>query len=191
MNVAAIILAAGASSRLGSPKQLIQYNGEALLARAIRIALEAGFDPVIAVLGAERESIRAAVDNTGAVFVDNDLWQDGIASSIHAGIRALDQTSQAVLIMSCDQPKLSADHLHRLLDTFASQPQPAITASFYAGVRGVPAVFPAGAFPYLMQLSGDAGARKLLVNPPCPVIEIPCAGGEIDIDTPEDLAHLQ
>jgi molybdenum cofactor cytidylyltransferase len=190
MSIAAVILAAGASRRLGRPKQLIEYRGENLLARAIRLAREAGFDPVIVVLGAERDGMRAAVPAKGVKFVLNEAWQEGIASSIRAGLVAVAEIAPdaAVLVMPCDQPHLTAEHLSRLANSFVDG---AIVASVYAGVRGVPAVFPPIVLSDLMGLSGDKGARGLLAAPPCAVIEIPFAGGEIDIDFPEDLARLQ
>jgi molybdenum cofactor cytidylyltransferase len=189
--VAAVILAAGASRRLGKPKQLIQYEGETLLARGIRLAQEAEFHPVVVVLGAEREAIRAAVAPGDAVFVDNDAWQEGIASSMRAGLQAIQEHQPAgVLMMPCDQPRLSADHLRKLLSAFRAEEGACIVASFYAGTRGVPALFPSAMFPQLNLLSGDTGARKLLLDPPAPVIEVGFPGGEVDIDSPGDLARL-
>jgi CTP:molybdopterin cytidylyltransferase MocA len=193
-NVAAIILAAGASSRLGTPKQLVEYKGEMLLARAIRLAREAGLHPLIVVLGAERESIREAVKAEEAVFVENNAWREGIASSMLAGLNVMDDLaphSAGVLIMPCDQPRLSANHLRQLLTAFSAEADRCIVCSTYARVRGVPAVFPPTALPLLKNLAGDVGARKILANPPCRVIEVPFAGGEIDIDAPEDLAQLE
>jgi molybdenum cofactor cytidylyltransferase len=191
--VAAVILAAGASRRPGRPKQLIPYQGETLLARAIRFAKDAGFHPVVAVLGAERDAIRAAIPPGSAVFIDNDAWQEGIASSMRAGLRAIaEHTPQpaGVLMMPCDQPRLTADHLRMLLGAFRAENGPFIVASLYSGVRGVPALFPAAMFPQLNSLSGDTGARKLLLDPPVPVLEVAFPGGEVDIDSPDDLAHL-
>jgi molybdenum cofactor cytidylyltransferase len=193
-SVAAIILAAGASRRLGTPKQLVQYKGETLLARAIRIAREAGLSPLIVVLGAESDAMRAAVKAEDAVFVENDAWREGIASSMRAGLDAMKDLaphSTGVLIMPCDQPRLSADHLRRLMNTFSAEAVPCIVCSAYGGVRGVPAVFPLSAVPALKGLTGDVGARRLLADPPCRVIEVAFAGGEIDIDAPQDLAQLE
>lgn len=192
--VAAIVLAAGASHRLGQPKQLLMHGGETLLARAIRLAREAGAAQVLAVLGANFEIICATVALDQAVPVINDLWQQGIASSIHAGLKALDAVAPdatGALIMSCDQPRLTAAHLANLIETFAAQPEPSIPASVYAGVLGIPAVFPRVALTHLRALEGDRGARALLVKPPCPLIAVPFPGGEIDIDTPTDLGQLE
>jgi molybdenum cofactor cytidylyltransferase len=97
----------------------------------------------------------------------------------------------AVLMLACDQPRLTADHLRALIHRFAFQSEPSIVASAYAEVLGIPAVFPRDAFARLCALEGDKGARALLVDPPCPLIPMPFAGGEVDIDSPDDLSALQ
>ncbi len=193
MPVAAIILAAGASRRLGQPKQLVGFAGEALLERALRLAKEAGASPVLVVLGANFAPICASIPFKEAIPVFNEKWEQGMATSIHAGLHEADvraPESVGALVMSCDQPRLSAEHLRALLHAFAAQDKPTIIASTYAGGYGIPAVFPRSAYPKLHALHGDKGARSLLVKPPCPVVAFPFEGGEIDIDLPEDLAHL-
>jgi CTP:molybdopterin cytidylyltransferase MocA len=193
-SVAAIVLAAGASRRLGQPKQLLIYGEETLLERAIRVAGEAGAAPVLAVLGANCAVILAAVDLIHAVSLINDNWEKGIATSIHAGLESLDAVApqaDAALILSCDQPRLTADHLHLLIEAFAARREPSIVASAYAGVVGIPAIFPRVAFPHLLALRGDQGARAILAQPPCPLVPVPFAGGEVDIDQPGDLAQLE
>ena len=193
MPVAAIILAAGASRRLGEPKQLIVYRGETLLARAARLARESGAAPVVVVLGAHLQNIREAIDFNEAVPVVNELWEQGISSSIHAGLEALDAHAPGapgVLLMSCDQPRLDAEHLRTLMETFAAQGASCIVASVYAGVQGVPAVFPRALFSRLRALQGDQGARSLMAQQLCPVITLPFEGGEVDIDVPADLTQL-
>ncbi len=194
MPVAAIVLAAGASRRLGRPKQLLQLGGEALIGRAIRLASEAGADPVFAVLGAHRETICAAARLEPAIPVVNSDWERGIATSIHAGLRALaGYAPQAggALFLGCDQPRLTAEHLRALIEAFTAQPAPVLAASAYAGVLGIPAVFPRAVFADLFALRGDKGARALLMQSALPVIALPFAGGEADIDLPADLALLE
>ena len=193
MSVAAIILAAGPSRRLGQPKQLLGFAGEALLERALRLAKEAGASPVLAVLGANFAPICASIPFNEAIPVFNEKWEQGMSTSIHAGLNEADVRSpEAVgaLVMTCDQPRLSAEHLRALLRGFAAQEKPTIITSTYAGTYGIPAVFPRSVYPKLHALHGDKGARTLLIKPPCPIVAVPFEGGDIDIDLPEDLAHL-
>lgn len=190
-SVAAVVLAAGASRRLGQPKQLLILDGETLLARSVRLAFEAGVAQVLVVVGAQAELIGADVPAGIAAVVMNDEWEQGIASSIHAGVKAIDGVARGVLMLACDQPRLSAEHLRGLIETFAAQGEASIVASTYAGVLGIPAVFPRETFADLLALSGDKGARALLMQPPCPLIVLAFDGGEVDIDEPDDLAQLQ
>ena len=193
-SVAAIVLAAGGSRRLGQPKQLLMFGGETLLARVIRLANEAGAAPVLAVLGAQHEKIRAEVALSDADVVINENWEQGIASSIHEGVSALQAAAPGIsgaLILSCDQPRLTAAHLRALIDGFNAQAEPSIVSSTYAGVLGIPAVFPRSLFPDLFALSGDKGARSLLNQPPCPLLAQPFEGGEVDIDLPANLGELE
>ena len=192
-SIPAVILAAGASRRLGQPKQLLSYRGEFLIERAIRLANEAGAAPVIAVLGAHFETICTSIALKDAILSINEQWQQGIATSIHSGLKTLEAVAKGasgVLILSCDQPRLTAAHLCALIETFAAQSRPAIVASAYAGVHGVPAVFPRSMFSDLLGLEGDKGARALLIDPPCNLIALSFEGGEMDIDQPDDLAKL-
>ena len=194
MPVAAIILAAGESRRLGQPKQLLVYKGETLLNRAIRLAAEAGASPVFAILGAQFDAIRASIQSPRAIPVHNDHWRPGMGSSIESGMRALSVCAPdvtGVVLMGCDQPRLTAEHLRALLAAFASRQSPVIVASSYAGVQAVPAVFPRETFADLRALRGDTGARSVIKRAPRPVVAIEFEGGEVDIDSPEDLGKLE
>jgi CTP:molybdopterin cytidylyltransferase MocA len=193
MSVAAIIVAAGASSRLGQPKQLVLIDEEPLLQRAVRCAREAGAVPVFVVLGAHREVIRSAIDFGVATVLVNDEWEEGMASSIRAGVKVVDTGhtgSAGVLLMTCDQPRVTAEHLREMIEQFDAQAGTVLIASIYAGVRGTPAIFPRAMFADLLALRGDRGARGLLTKASLPVVEIQLEGGELDIDRPEDLAEL-
>ena len=194
MTIPAIILAAGASRRLGQPKQLVGFAGEALLERALRLAKESGAAPVLAVLGANFAPICASIPFDGAIPVLNDKWEQGMSTSIHAGLNEAEvraPRASGALLMPCDQPRLSARHLRALLTAFEAQPAPSIIASAYAGIQGIPAVFPRSSFGALRSLHGDTGARALLAKSQCPVIALSFEGGELDIDLPSDLAQLE
>lgn len=193
MTIPALILAAGGSRRLGRPKQLLVLEGETLLNRAIRLAREAGAAPVVVVLGAHFEEVRATLPLKDVVLLQNHAWETGMASSIRAGVDALETyapQAQAVLLLTCDQPRLTADHLYTLLG-FREEEGACIVASTYCGVRGTPALFPRELFARLGALEGDKGARSILAHPPCPLIEVELRGGEIDIDAPSDLEKLR
>ncbi len=191
MSVAAIIVAAGASCRLGQPKQLVLMDGEPLLQRAIRSAIEAGAKPVFVVLGAHREAIQKTIDLRSATVLVNDNWDEGLASSIRIGVKAVDSVASGitgVLLMTCDQPRVIARHLSILIEKSEEQPT-AMIASVYARTRGTPAVFPRVMCADLLVLRGDKGARGLLEKAPRPVVEVLLDGGEVDIDRPEDLGE--
>lgn len=193
MSVAAIIVAAGASSRLGQPKQLVIFDGEPLLQRAVQCAISAGTESVFVVLGAHHQAIQNVIDFGSAIVLVNENWEVGLASSIRAGVKALDvgATEPAgVLLMTCDQPRVTAQHLRKMIEQFDSQAETVLIASVYAGVRGTPAIFPRAMFADLLELQGDKGARGLLMKTSLPVVEIQLEGGELDIDKPDDLAKL-
>ncbi len=182
--IAAVVLAAGASVRLGEPKQLARLAGETLLQRAIRTAHEAGCTPVVVVLGADAEQIQAQCDVSDAVLAINDAWSEGMASSIRVGVQTLGSVANeadGVVLMTCDQPAVTAEHLQKLMATGEA------TSSHYAGRNGVPAYLPATAFAKLMELRGDSGARDLLRE--AEAVEL--AGGELDVDTAEDLKEAR
>jgi molybdenum cofactor cytidylyltransferase len=192
MSIAAIIVAAGASSRLGQPKQLVMVDGQPLLQRTVRCAREAGAEPVFVVLGAYSDVIEKAIDFGTAKIVMNHDWEEGLASSIRAGVTAVNARTEAagVLLMTCDQPRVMATHLRKMIKVFDTRLQTAMIASVYGGTRGVPVLFPRVLFPDLLALRGDKGARGLLATASLPVVEVQFEGGEVDIDRPEDLMEL-
>lgn len=178
MKLAAVVLAAGASRRLGRPKQLEPVGGEPLLRRAARCALEAGYHPVRVVLGAVPEAART-LDGLRVETCQNEDWTEGMASSIRLGTRDLPPDTEGVLLLVCDQVALEPGVLTRLREAFEACPnRPA--ACTYQGLPGVPALFPAQALPNLQRLMGDQGARPLLRSGD--VNLVPWAEGAQDFD---------
>lgn len=183
MSAAAVILAAGGSRRMGRPKQLLELEGEAMLRRTARLCLGAGFAPVMVVLGSSAAAVAAVLEGLPVDCVVHPDWAAGMASSIRAGIAALPPHSTAALLLACDQPALSPELLRDFQDAHRRSPDSTI-ASAYAGGAGIPALFPRARFAELEALRGDRGARPLLAG----AERIPFPGGEIDFDTPADLA---
>lgn len=175
VSVAAVVLAAGASRRLGRAKQTVEIGGETLLERAVRVAVEAGLEPVVVVV---RE--RAVGEGLlGCDVVVNELAEEGMASSIRCGVaRAMELGVEGVVLMACDQVALRAEHLRALCGEMER-----MTGSEYAGKVGIPAYFPAAVFGELMELRGDVGARALLRGSAAVVDE----GLRLDVDTEADV----
>jgi molybdenum cofactor cytidylyltransferase len=187
VKVVGIVLAAGSSRRLGEPKQFVFLGGETLLERAARVAVEAGLQPVYIVFGVgvsgghDVEFGVGKLDSCTPLF--NEGAPEGMASSIRVGVgAAVEAGAEGVVVMACDQPAVTAGHLRELMASGAE-----VVASEYAGRRGVPAYFPASSFKELMKLRGDVGARELLRG--ARAVELP--GGELDVDTPEELARAR
>ncbi|AHM58510.1 4-diphosphocytidyl-2c-methyl-d-erythritol synthase [Flammeovirgaceae bacterium 311] len=187
MKVCALLLAAGASSRLGRPKQLLEKEGRSLLQLSIETALVAELDPVFVVLGAREAEIRAQIRQQPVQLIYNPDWQEGIGSSIREGIKHIMEAGSysAVVIMLCDQLLISAAHLQSLVKAYQQQQIPVVATS-YQDQAGVPALFDQSFFPHLKQLSGDTGARKLISQHRDKVQLIQYEAAGVDIDTAED-----
>jgi molybdenum cofactor cytidylyltransferase len=189
---AIIILAAGASSRLGRAKQRLEYKGKTLLNHAIDTAIDAAVGPVIVVTGANENEILSGI-NTGKVLIAyNSHWQEGMASSIHAGLNtALQKYPQleAVILMVCDQPYVDPPLLNNLVQTKATTGK-SIVASSYNDTVGVPALFDKRFFPELLSLKGDEGGKKVLFHHDDDISTVAFPEGSIDIDTESDYQSL-
>lgn len=181
----AVVLAAGASRRLGRPKQLLQIDGETLLHRAARLAAATVPLELIVVLGHEPELLQAALHGLALRSVVAADWHHGMGATLAAGVAALPADCDGVLVMLCDQPALDLVHLQALLARWRQAPQRAV-ASAYAGVVGVPALLPRH---WLLPavLRGDAGARQLLRARQDQVDTIANEGLQFDVDTPGDI----
>ena len=184
MSIAAVVLAAGASKRLGELKQLARLGGETLLERSVRVAREAGCAPVIVVLGAAYEQVVAGCSLGDVVTAINVEWEEGMGSSIRLGVHAIRNVApdaEGVVVMTCDQPAVTVNHLQRLIMSGE------VRASRYASRKGVPVFFPKVYLDALALLTGDAGARDLLQSASSEELR----GGELDVDTADDLKRAR
>jgi molybdenum cofactor cytidylyltransferase len=189
--VGAVILAAGSSSRLGSPKQILQFRGQSLLRRAARAALDAGCRPVIVVTGASAELSRRELDGLDVRETFNPHWETGMASSIAAGLEGLAGAEvAAAVILLCDQPHVTANVLSGLVEAHRATGRPVI-ASAYGGSFGVPALFSRPLFAELALLEGGAGAKQVIQRHASEACFLPFGEGEVDVDTPEDVSRLR
>lgn len=187
--VHAVVLAAGGSSRLGAPKQLARVGGEALVRRVARLALEGGADGATVVLGADAERVRLELEGLRCELVLNDRWREGLGTSIAAGVGSSPNDASGLLIALCDQIEVTSEHLQKLMDTYRAGAD--LVASSYAGTLGVPAVFSPAHRVELLRLAADEGAKSILRRGTSCVAAVPFEGGEIDVDTPADLARLR
>lgn len=192
-NVGAVILAAGGSSRLGQPKQLLSFQGESLLRRAVRSALEAGCTCVTVVAGDARDRIEIELRGTPATIVENLEWQRGIGTSVRCGLRHLLSSRpdiDAAVLLACDQPFLEAGVITALIARQESSGKP-IVASRYAGTLGIPALFHRSCFESLLALPDDSGAKTLIESRSRDVAQVEFQKGALDIDTPGDLERMR
>ncbi|WP_066836582.1 nucleotidyltransferase family protein [Rufibacter ruber] len=187
-----IILAAGASTRLGQAKQQLVFQGQTLLQHTLQAALALQAGPAVVVVGANAPAILPDISTFNALVVHNPLWQEGMASSIKAGVTHLLSVSpdlEGILVLLCDQPFVSTALLQEMATAFQCSGQNIIACS-YQGTVGAPVLFSQHFFPALRQLNGQEGAKKLLSQYPADVAVIPFPLGGIDIDTPEDYQRL-
>jgi molybdenum cofactor cytidylyltransferase len=188
-----IILAAGSSSRFGSPKQNLVYQGKTLLQRAIQTALtSACCDCAVVVLGANEGDIRPNISDQQINITYNPDWHEGMASSIRLGITELLRLEPSVttaILMLCDQPFVDPLLLYQLTERKAEN-DAGIIACAYKNILGVPTLFDKKYFPELMKLTGSEGAKKIINTYPDDVMSVPFGLGAIDIDTIEDFERL-
>jgi molybdenum cofactor cytidylyltransferase len=199
--IAAIILAAGGSTRFARPKQLVQFRGKSLLRRIVDAAAETNCSPVVVVIGSETEKTRGELAGTSAIAVENKDWQRGIGVSIRAGVQgAIDNATkegrlsavskppllEAIVLLTCDQPFVDAQTIRELIALY-EKAKKAIVASSYSDTLGVPALFDRSCFAELLALDDDSGAKLIILSKRERVAEFLFPEGMIDIDTAEDL----
>lgn len=185
-------MAAGGSSRLGRPKQLVKFKGKPLLQHTIDLVEKLDFKRKILVLGSNKDLILNEVGSKNFEVVQNPEWEKGMASSIKIGLQELtrDTEMEHILLLLSDQPLLTTEYIQRMSMAHVYQ-KPMATYSKYGSEIGVPAIFSKSAFPYLENLKGDQGAKKLTLNTDVKFKTIEFEQGGFDIDTEEDVEKLK
>jgi molybdenum cofactor cytidylyltransferase len=182
--VTGLVLAAGGSSRLGRPKQLLPYRRSTLLGHVVAVARACPFDQLVVAIGGGGDKVRAAVDLTGADVVQNDAYGAGCSSSIAAALGAFDPRCDVMVLMLGDQPGVTAAMVAALL---AGRGDAALAVCRYDDGRGHPLAFHRSTFADLADLHGDRGVWRLLDRRSEDVIEVPVAGPiPLDVDTDDD-----
>ncbi|MHA6249592.1 nucleotidyltransferase family protein [Pontibacter sp. CAU 1760] len=194
LRIGVVVLAAGAATRMGSPKQALVFRGQTLLQHAVQVALSAQSHRVVVVTGANQGGMEAGLPfDSKLVKVHNPDWQEGMGSSIRRGLTALLDSEPAqldgVILMVCDQPFVTAALLDQLIATLAATSK-GIVASHYNNTHGTPVLFSQNYFEELLGLNAQVGAKKLLQRYAHDKAAVAFAQGGIDIDTPEDYAAL-
>jgi CTP:molybdopterin cytidylyltransferase MocA len=193
VTAAGLLLAAGAGTRLGLPKALVELDGSLLVERGVRLLVEGGCAPVVVVLGAAADDVRSRADLAGATVVTNPSWAEGMGGSVRAGLDALeDLDAAAAVIALVDQPRIGPEAVRRLVAAWESGATAAVAT--YEGRPRNPVLLGRSLWPAVRaQATGDIGARALLRARPDLVTEVACdgTGSPEDVDTPETLEALR
>jgi molybdenum cofactor cytidylyltransferase len=189
--VAAVVLAAGRSTRMGADNKLLADLGGRPMVRIVaEAALASRAHLVLVVVGHQEDRVRTALAGLELSFVANPNFAKGLSTSLKAGIAAVPASCDGALVLLGDMPRVGASHLDRLIDAFAPG---AIVVPVHEGRQGNPVLWPRSCFPQLMQLEGDAGAKRLIAAHPQDVREVAVDDNAIfsDVDTPEALARIR
>jgi molybdenum cofactor cytidylyltransferase len=187
--VCGLVLAAGGSRRLGSPKQLLAYESSTLLGHVLGVARACPFDQLVCVLGGNAGQIRTGVDLSGAEIVENQDFGEGCSSSIAAALGAIDRDCDVLVLMLGDQPGVVPETVTALLAGRGTAP---LAACAYTDGRGHPLAFASSMFGELATLHGDKGVWKLLDRHAEDVVDVPIAGPvPLDVDTWADYEALR
>ena len=189
--IVGLILAAGRSARLGRSKQLLPLDGVPILEHVLRRAARSRLDQIVLVLGHDAPAIEAAVEDHGQRVVINADYAAGQSTSLRAGLRAIDPNAAAVLVLLGDQPEIDPTAIDAVIDAY-QRGCGSIVRPTYQGERGHPVLFDRALFPELAEMTGDAGARRLLREHRDDVYEVAISRSRLppDVDTEEDYAAL-
>ncbi len=191
IKTAGIILAAGASSRMGKPKQLLPFGKTTLLGQVIHNARQSDLHEIIVVLGHGADKIQQSLDLSGTRTILNPAYQSGQSTSLKAGLDAVSDPCQGIMFLLGDQPLVTADIINHLTSLFADSPDKIIIPCL-DGQRGNPVILPLSLFPHIPSLSGDRGARALFDRFKHLILRVPVLDPAIltDVDTPADYQRL-
>jgi molybdenum cofactor cytidylyltransferase len=198
MNVGIIILAAGASTRMGAPKQLLLIEGKTLIKRVNDIALDTPCYPVVTVLGANRALIKKELANVPITIIDNPQWEKGMSSSIKMGLAGTYMTLKeidAVIFLTVDMPYISANLINDMIKKANENEEISIVACKYengtgASTNGIPVLFKRNMFSDLLELTGDEGAKKIILRNKEKTALIDFPDGKIDLDTIDEYRNF-
>lgn len=189
--IAGLVLAAGASTRMGRQKLLLPVGGRALVRLAVERALAAGLQEVVVVVGGDATAVQEALAGLPVRTVVNPRFAEGLSTSLRAGLAALDPDTEAVVVTLGDQPLVDPEVTRRLVAAYRARGAPVVVARYRDG-RGHPVLFAASVFPELQAASGDEGGRAVIARVPERVVEVPVdAPAPADVDTPEDYEALR
>lgn len=185
-----VVLAAGASSRFGSTKQLVRVNGRPLMHTIVSRAVELAGHSVTVVLGAHAGELAPLLKHSPASVAVNRDWAEGVSSSIRSGLAHAPSTADGLLVLLADQAAVTTEDLRRLAGAWRRDPA-SLAAAQYAGSVGVPAIFPRWCFRELAELRGDRGPHVLFSRHTDRLVRVAMPSAELDIDRPEDLLALE
>ena len=187
---AGIVLAAGASTRFGQPKQLLDWRGEAFVRVVAQTALDAGLSPVVVVTGANANQVESKIKDLPVVIVRNEHWQSGQASSIQAGVKALAINTGSAIFLLSDQPQIKEDVIRALIEHHTTELYPIVAPLVMMEQRANPVLFDRVTFPDLLKLEGDIGGRAIFSK--YQVEYLPWHDDRLlfDVDKPEDYQRL-
>ena len=186
MNTSIIILAAGASSRMGMPKQLLMIEGKTLIKRVSETVMNTPCYPIVIVLGANREAIRKELEKMPITVIDNPQWENGMSSSIKMGLAGAYMTQKAidaVIFLTIDMPFVSAELINDMVANATENPDSQIVACSYENQVGIPVLFKRSLFNELLELKGDEGAKKIVLKNKEKTSLINFPKGKFDLDT--------
>jgi len=189
--IAAIVLAAGQSKRMGRPKQLLPLGRRTILGKVVQVFRESRVDRTVVVLGAGASRVRKSLKLQDETVVINSAYREGMSGSLKAGLRAVEGEADAVIIALGDQPLVSPGTVDLMIETYLRK-KAAVVVPVYRGRRGNPVLFDRALFPQLEEITGDVGAKSVVMRNESNLVEaeVDDDGVAVDIDTPDDYAGV-